>query len=131
VVVVVQGLDVCPSRSVEAGEFGVILSPNYPDLYPNDLTCELTLTGIGNGRSLLFQINAIHLESGFSYRRCGCYDYITFIGSVNYTEMCDLDLILRKDWMIQPRMNGTITVIFRTDSFISERGFSITYAGMK
>ena len=41
-------------------------SPNYPDVYTNDETCEWTIT-VPEGSIVLVEFNSFHLEDGLDF----------------------------------------------------------------
>ena len=53
------------------GDFGEILSPNYPSVYPHDLNCKWTIE-VKEGFDVLFVIDAMDIELAVE---C-IYDYL-------------------------------------------------------
>ena len=120
------GVNVCPSRRVEAGVSGALLSPNYPIAsYPNTLDCTLTLSGINENSLLLFHLEAFSLEPPSNNY---CYDYLHISGASPSRRICGEPRW--KTFAMRPTGDGEIMVEFSTSSDGNYRGFNITYTGM-
>ena len=52
------GISVCPSREIQATR-GEVTSPNFPNAYPPDVNCVLTIDG---GNSVKIKLNFEHFE---------------------------------------------------------------------
>ncbi|XP_078581991.1 CUB and sushi domain-containing protein 1-like [Branchiostoma floridae x Branchiostoma japonicum] len=97
---------------------GTVTSPNYPDDYGNDVTCEWTIT-VAEGSMVLLSIENFHLEDAF--------DFLTIYdrGSDTITELRSLT------GQVPPtQITSTSTqmfVRFTSDHSITARGFRFSY----
>jgi len=110
-----QTLNICPSRRVYA-TFGYILSPNYPQNYPNNKICELEVIG-GQGFN---QLNYLHFEKFYveDHRTCK-FDYLEALG-LKYCGM-------KQGTTIRTERTDKFTVKFKSDSSQARSGFKVKF----
>ncbi|XP_021476232.2 cubilin [Oncorhynchus mykiss] len=105
---------------------GTISSPNYPNLYPHSRTCRWEITVVP-GRRVTLTINDLRLEGTSS---SSCYaDYVDVLNGVSVTAPHIERLCGTVPTGYQVKSSGnTMTVVFRTDSSVSNGGFTATYS---
>ncbi|XP_035665050.1 C-type mannose receptor 2-like [Branchiostoma floridae] len=98
---------------------GTVTSPNYPDNYGNDETCDWTIT-VPEGSTVLLSIDSFDLEDGF--------DFLTIYdgGSDGTTELQSLTGQLSSVNPITSTSNQMF-VRFTSDGSIAGRGFEFSY----
>ncbi|XP_076146859.1 cubilin [Alosa pseudoharengus] len=105
---------------------GTISSPNYPNLYPHSRTCRWEITA-PHGRRVTLTITDLRLE-GEGSSSCN-YDYVDVFNGVvsNAPHLERLCGTVPAGFQIESTGN-TMTVVFRTDSSVSNGGFSADYS---
>ncbi|XP_056155801.1 cubilin [Lampris incognitus] len=105
---------------------GTISSPNFPNLYPHSRVCRWEITVV-RGRRVTLTINDLRLE-GAGGITC-LFDYVDVLNGL----AADAPLLNRYCGTVpagtQVRSSGnTMVVLFRTDSSVSNGGFTATYS---
>ncbi|KAL2085662.1 hypothetical protein ACEWY4_018982 [Coilia grayii] len=105
---------------------GTISSPNYPNLYPHSRTCRWHIA-VPTGRRVTLTINDLRLQTTGS-GSCN-YDYVdVFNGLVPNAPRLER-LCGTVPAGLQIRSSGnTMAVVFRTDSSVSNGGFTADYS---
>ncbi|XP_019897556.2 cubilin [Esox lucius] len=104
---------------------GTISSPNYPNLYPHSRTCRWEIT-VTSGRRVTLTIDDLRLEGSES----SCYaDYVEVLNGFGATAPRLQRLCGTVPAGYQVRSSGnTMTVVFQTDSSVSNGGFTASYS---
>ncbi|XP_061094184.1 cubilin [Conger conger] len=104
--------------------FGTISSPNYPNLYPHSRVCHWRIT-VPPGRRVTLTINDLRLEDhGFC-----AYDYVDVINGLvsNAPHLQRFCGTVAAGTQVRSSGN-TMTVVFATDSSVSNGGFTADYS---
>ncbi|KAM6953504.1 cubilin [Aplochiton taeniatus] len=105
---------------------GTISSPNYPNLYPHSRLCRWEIT-VGRGRRVTLTINDLRLE-GSSSGPCN-FDYVDVLNGLASSSPRLERFCGTVPAGYQVRSSGhTMTVVFRTDSSLSNGGFTAQYS---
>ncbi|XP_077973721.1 transmembrane protease serine 9-like isoform X1 [Styela clava] len=110
-----EGLDVTGTR-------GTIMSPNYPENYPNALNCKWRIS-TANGTRI-----AVKFEPFFEIEPdgTGCYDYIEFSEDTGYESIfCGFEP--HPSWTSE---SNSLGVTFFTDVFVTFAGFSFNWTAV-
>ncbi|XP_030624670.1 LOW QUALITY PROTEIN: cubilin [Chanos chanos] len=103
---------------------GTISSPNYPNLYPHNRLCRWHIT-VPQGRRVTLTINDMRLED---HGNC-FYDYVEVLNGFSATAPRLERFCGTVPAGHQVKSSGnTMTVIFRTDSSVSNGGFTADYS---
>ncbi|XP_011241498.1 discoidin, CUB and LCCL domain-containing protein 1 isoform X1 [Mus musculus] len=104
---------------VTSQDSGTMTSKNYPGTYPNYTVCEKIIT-VPKGKRLILRLGDLNIES----KTCAS-DYLLFSSATDqYGPYCG-------SWAVpkELRLNSNeVTVLFKSGSHISGRGFLLTYA---
>lgn len=106
--------------------YGTISSPNYPNLYPHSRTCRWNIIA-PLGRRVTLTINDLRLE-GQGSTSCN-FDYVEIYNGI-VTNSPRLERLCGTAQVgLQFRSSGnTMAVVFRTDSSVSNGGFTADYS---
>ncbi|XP_013375174.1 PREDICTED: CUB and sushi domain-containing protein 2 isoform X4 [Chinchilla lanigera] len=103
------------------GSSGTILSPGFPDFYPNNLNCTWIIE-TSHGKGVFFTFHTFHLESG--------HDYLLITENGSFTQPLRQLTGSRLPAPISAGLYGNFTaqVRFISDFSMSYEGFNITFS---
>uniref|UniRef100_A0ABI7Z9P7 CUB and Sushi multiple domains 2 n=1 Tax=Felis catus TaxID=9685 RepID=A0ABI7Z9P7_FELCA len=103
------------------GSSGTILSPGFPDFYPNNLNCTWIIE-TSHGKGVFFTFHTFHLESG--------HDYLLITENGSFSQPLRQLTGSRLPAPISAGLYGNFTaqVRFISDFSMSYEGFNITFA---
>ncbi|XP_072628144.1 CUB and sushi domain-containing protein 2 isoform X6 [Canis lupus baileyi] len=103
------------------GSSGTILSPGFPDFYPNNLNCTWIIE-TSHGKGVFFTFHTFHLESG--------HDYLLITENGSFSQPLRQLTGSRLPAPISAGLYGNFTaqVRFVSDFSMSYEGFNITFA---
>ncbi|XP_077882007.1 CUB and sushi domain-containing protein 2 isoform X5 [Ictidomys tridecemlineatus] len=103
------------------GSSGTILSPGFPDFYPNNLNCTWVIE-TSHGKGVFFTFHTFHLESG--------HDYLLLTENGSFTQPLRQLTGSRLPAPISAGLYGNFTaqVRFISDFSMSYEGFNITFS---
>ncbi|XP_057355961.1 CUB and sushi domain-containing protein 2 isoform X3 [Manis pentadactyla] len=103
------------------GSGGTILSPGFPDFYPNNLNCTWIIE-TSHGKGVFFTFHTFHLESG--------HDYLLITENGSFTQPLRQLTGSRLPAPISAGLYGNFTaqVRFISDFSMSYEGFNITFS---
>ncbi|XP_045440840.1 CUB and sushi domain-containing protein 2 isoform X1 [Pipistrellus kuhlii] len=103
------------------GSSGTILSPGFPDFYPNNLNCTWMIE-TSHGKGVFFTFHTFHLESG--------HDYLLITENGSFTQPLRQLTGSRLPAPISAGLYGNFTaqVRFISDFSMSYEGFNITFS---
>ncbi|XP_060061806.1 CUB and sushi domain-containing protein 2 isoform X4 [Erinaceus europaeus] len=103
------------------GSSGTILSPGFPDFYPNNLNCTWIIE-TSHGKGVFFTFHTFHLESG--------HDYLLITENSSFTQPLRQLTGSRLPAPISAGLYGNFTaqVRFISDFSMSYEGFNITFS---
>ncbi|XP_051688009.2 CUB and sushi domain-containing protein 2 isoform X6 [Oryctolagus cuniculus] len=103
------------------GSSGTILSPGFPDFYPNNLNCTWVIE-TSHGKGVFFTFHTFHLESG--------HDYLLITENGSFTQPLRQLTGSRLPAPISAGLYGNFTaqVRFISDFSMSYEGFNITFS---
>ncbi|XP_037683717.1 CUB and sushi domain-containing protein 2 isoform X4 [Choloepus didactylus] len=103
------------------GSSGTILSPGFPDFYPNNLNCTWIIE-TSHGKGVFFSFHTFHLESG--------HDYLLITENGSFTQPLKQLTGSRLPAPISAGLYGNFTaqVRFISDFSMSYEGFNITFS---
>uniref|UniRef100_A0A5F8GTY5 CUB and Sushi multiple domains 2 n=1 Tax=Monodelphis domestica TaxID=13616 RepID=A0A5F8GTY5_MONDO len=103
------------------GSSGTILSPGFPDFYPNNLNCTWVIE-TSHGKGVYFTFHTFHLESG--------HDYLLITENGSFTQPLKQLTGSRLPAPISAGLYGNFTaqIRFVSDFSMSYEGFNITFS---
>ena len=115
----------CPNGVKLTSEEGIILSPNYPQTYPQNIICRWTIS-LHKDQTVALYLNDIDLPPRPSEKEPCEGDHLTFTedGAEDFTK-CG-----QQQRKATTSIGNEITVQFNSDSKPeNKRGFNISYTG--
>ncbi|CAB4022260.1 Hypothetical predicted protein, partial [Paramuricea clavata] len=113
-----QVINICPTREITASS-GQIISPNYPNNYPSNTNCTLT---IKRPLDTTFRFAFSHVDFQSSKDESICYDYLIFISGGSSQRFCGTT-------SPAPFARGlnVVTLKMVTDGIVERSGFDLNF----
>lgn len=104
------------------GSSGTILSPGFPDFYPNNLNCTWTIE-TSHGKGVFFTFHTFHLENG--------HDYLLITENTSFAQPLKQLTGSRLPAPLSAGLFGNFSaqIRFISDFSMSYEGFNITFSG--
>ncbi|CBY40558.1 unnamed protein product, partial [Oikopleura dioica] len=109
--------------SGESGESGMILSPNYPVMYPNSYDCDWKLVGSDDSDFVRAHFVSFDLEGGTTCQ----FDSVSVYNGDQKTSSSLLGKYCGTEVPPSQSVHGTMLINFVTDSSVTRTGFRINY----
>ncbi|CAL8113620.1 unnamed protein product [Orchesella dallaii] len=111
------------NKTLGLWDFGTIQTPNYPEDYPSDTSCEWVLEGPPDSR---IQLTVFDLETQAWF--LGYYDYVAFSRDGNFEKVDQFagDANAKTPFLVDSYENK-IGIRFKSNGFINYRGLKLEY----
>ncbi|CAB3986864.1 Hypothetical predicted protein [Paramuricea clavata] len=120
VVSLFTGINICPTREITASS-GKITSPNYPNKYPPNTDCTLT---IEQPLDTKFVFNLTNIDLGGKAYASKCDDSLTITGRTS-SKLCGPRSRLREYDL------NIITLRFQSNGTVARTGFELTFTTVR
>lgn len=120
----IMGISVCPTREIQARQ-GEVTSPNFPNAYPSDSNCALTVDG-GNNVKIKLKFEYFEVEEDENDPNECNYDAVLIIDGPRTTRYCG-----RRTPSEHTSTGNKISIGFESDSSIEMRGFNISFTSVE
>ncbi|CAH3033889.1 unnamed protein product [Pocillopora meandrina] len=116
----IMGISVCPSREIQATR-GEVTSPNFPNAYPSDVNCVLTIDG-GNSVKIKLKFEHFEVEEDDNDPNECNYDAVIIIDGPRTSRYCG-----RRTPPEYTSTGNKISIGFKSDESFEIKGFNISF----